>query len=475
MKNCPGKYLWILCVVLLSTMHIYSYAQQNPEDFILKVNVEELKEYGLKPFIQYGNPKQSEEFFKINGGKKICFREYLLVNKTQNAEQENFFYYDSTTYAYENQGTEMKGRGVINLGLWGIEPLNNPSSVYAKPSSSSLTNMRGLFTDLMNGTPDYFTGKETNIELHLLVINLLPKDGELYKYFFRQLGTLRGMFVYILWNKQVEPELPDFLLNRKYCDFPLGNAQAANPTVVQVNLTGIPFPVNYRLICNKSTDREGVISSSSINFEVFKGAKSPIGSPVKIILEKPRGYNITRSFEEDTSKWVRNSLEILLDKPGKVQLKGSKLSPFQFIYIDASGFRNYGKLKEFFKERLPACFEQHYFLFISNRSSPCIAKRNDEYKEQLGKLINLNPEMPLAGDDLKNLEGKLDFAEILVRNDIEFQMFISDSFYSISFDFFMDKLTEKLNKSQIKTTIYTDYDERNNSKGYNIININKPK
>jgi len=463
-------------VILVLFSFVFStqvFAQQRLMDFLPKIAKNNYDLYGFKPFVRYEDKQQREEFYTINHNKKIVFLEYMLINKSASEKIDNYFTFRPESWAFESTGPEPIDRAVINLGFWGIKPLGNQQAVYVLPSVGQNLSIHSLFNDVLTEVPSYFTSKERYKDLHLLIINLEPKEGKKYKYFKNQLTILHSMFIYILWDKGVEPELPDFVTQNEYLDFSFPSSRLYDPGIVQLTFDNIPVPLNFSLENAQGERQSDTTSKYKLVYAVSNENTSSPSSPVKVNIEKPRGYNIVRTNQADTLQWFSRFVEISLRKPDKIGLCGKKLPAFQFIYIDPSGFQNTKRLMKAIKVKMEKICNGPYYLYLSHLSQPFVAQTGNDYIEVLQKIADLNMDTPMASVDIKNIAKEFNAAEVIGRTDIQFHLFLSKNMYNFSFDDFVKGLLNEVKSSQITFTIYLENDEPNKKRGFIYSDINK--
>ncbi|MCX6270815.1 MAG: hypothetical protein NTU44_06275 [Bacteroidetes bacterium] len=447
------------------------FAQQpNLAEFLPEIKVNDLTQYGFKPFIKAGENKQSVEFSTSSSNKRIYFLEYLLVNKSENGS-ENFFNYIEDNSEYENAGPQPAERAVINIGYWGISPSTDQSAVYAKPSLTKDVKIKNLFKDVLGAVPDYFTGSESVSDLHLLFYYLMPKTGKAYNDFKNEVNTLHSLCIYILWDKGKEPQLPELLSDKLFLDIPLQQPVSSVKPMVTISVNGITSPLTYSLVNYKAETVTSTLTGEDLTFPLFNKNKPTPGAPMKMIIDKPRGYNLTRIYEEDTLDWINDKVEIPLEKAEKISLVLHKLAPFYLIFIDLSGFEDKAKLKVYLNEKMAYCYDKPYLMYLCKGENPMIARQGEAYKTILSRLFALNPETPL-GSEATRLRNILDIPKVLSRNNLNLFLFLSQTFIGISYATFTEKFYENINPSQVECTIFTSYDEKKQKEKVHYININ---
>jgi hypothetical protein len=220
---------------------------------------------------------------------------------------------------------------------------------------------------------------------------------------------------------------------------------------IKISLTG-NYPNNQKVVCYlkselyknskfkkrlKSTGR-GVVESNLIL--LLPDSLLP-NEHVRLVCKKPFNYNL--KLKDRTSDWKDDSISIPIDdSTKKIELEIDKI-PFQFFYVDLSGFDNLQKVKDLIENKLKGT-KGEYLIFISNGDRPFVYRTGSDIKKLFTKISLIRPEPPSKYNEklyikpyVNNLELNLD------RRKAEFNFLFSESFLNHSGKLFMEEVLKK--------------------------------
>lgn len=206
------------------------------------------------------------------------------------------------------------------------------------------------------------------------------------------------------------------------------------------------------------------------------------GEEIKFTFYKPYNYNLSLSGDE-RHDWKKNRLNVTIKHTNDtiIKLDLEKIPPFQFFYIDLSGFKNLQKIKDLLKEKIEKQ-NNDYFIFVSNSKKPLIWKTGDDLDELLTRISLMRPEPPLYFNEARYIKPYIDemiedkSIYSIDRREMDFNFLFSESFLNNSSQrFILDDclrnidVDSNIKSKKIKIYSYSTVEKPKYIKGENII------
>lgn len=163
--------------------------------------------------------------------------------------------------------------------------------------------------------------------------------------------------------------------------------------------------------------------------------------------QKPFNYNI--SLKGIKSDWKNPAIEVPIIKDTTV-LELDKIPPFEFFYIDLSGFENLESVKNVLKNKIEK-EGNDYFIYVSNSTQPLIWRTGDDLYELLTRISLMRPEPAFYDDEKKYVKPWIDELKYNEeRREVHFNFLVSQSFLNYSsLDFIQDCMGDLIDEDKI--------------------------
>jgi len=279
---------------------------------------------------------------------------------------------------------------------------------------------------------------------------------------------------YKMWKLNKQDDFVFYLNENKNDELDVFRAYHEKRCKIVVNDN---IPVGVEIIYNiesnlyypKTTEKEKVIKGKDIGQQVvdetlYMPDTLLSNERISIKFKKPYGYNIIA--KNQSSNWLEKNIDIPVEVDNDtIALQLKKNPPFQFFYIDLSGFYDLRKIKSLLKEKIGKN-NNDYFIFISNSSRPLIWNTGDDLNELFTRISLMRPEPPSYYDETRYIEPYIDKANYQnERREIHFNFLFSESFLNHSSQKFIEKCLgvyneDKLFKTnKVKANSYSTVDE----------------
>jgi hypothetical protein len=201
---------------------------------------------------------------------------------------------------------------------------------------------------------------------------------------------------------------------------------------------------------------------------------------IKVVIIKPKGYNIYSSSESSEINWKESEYYIKIRDKSPVQLQIQKIPSFDFFYLDVSTLKKRniaisdiaGKLENISKSG------DSYYLYVSDYERPLEAKDSEAYNDILREASNMNSDPPTPNIDIANISKALDWPTILKANkEIRIHFYLPKSTYELCSKTLIVDFLYKIANRRWEVYIYSDAELKpivpaNNN--YHYINMLKP-
>jgi len=218
----------------------------------------------------------------------------------------------------------------------------------------------------------------------------------------------------------------------------------------------IIYHIESKLYYPKTTEKEKVIKGKDVGQQVIEEAlyvPDTLLSNEKISIKfnKPYGYNIIT--KNQSSDWLDININVPVEIDNDtIALKLKKIPPFQFFYIDLSGFYDLRKIKSLLKEKIGKD-NNDYFIFISNSGRPLIWNTGDDLNELFTRISLMRPEPPSYYDETRYIQPYIDKLNYQnERREIHFNFLFSESFLNHSSQKFIEKCLGVYNEDKLFKT-----------------------
>jgi len=213
---------------------------------------------------------------------------------------------------------------------------------------------------------------------------------------------------------------------------------------------------------NKTNKGNGLLNQSLLrrNKKLFIPDSLLPNERISIVLKKPFNYNISRA--KHLSDWKEAEVEIpIYTQDDTIHLDFEMIPPFQFFYIDLTGFNNLLKIKNIVREEIVEN-NNDYFIYVSNTNQPLTWNTGDDIDELLTRISLMRPEPPSYYDESRYIKPYIDEMLYLeTRRSVHFNFLFSQSFLnysSLSFiqDCMGDLLSDELiDKGNIEVNLHS--------------------
>lgn len=424
------------------------------------IEIQPNKNYGFEPF----KPKSTNfsEIYPIQENK-IEFIEYRLIVRDQtNHAREDLFNWPKETKeskVYRLNQPE-GGKAVINVAFWGVSPKSGTSSTLVLPTQQKNYKISQLFADAISLSASTLIKTDNSHELTLLIVPI-PRGSELNMYFKEEINAVHSEFIYILWDKQAIASKPDFngiVYQSEEFKLPLPKSSTGLILLQLANKTKI----NYSLQAHQQTISKGIISADNpLNYDAYKTER--------IVLEKPKGFNLINKGEPDSADYLNPNLVIdaVVGKTDIIQLVPVA---FYNVYIDASQIKSKSKTSQILDSitSLPGGF----MVFLSNKSQPIVAQNKTDLESLQSELYNITFQAPKVTEDLKSISSRVNFETISRRVGINYYLILSNDIYKSDFMNIKNNLQEQCRCKNAKFTVYLNIppDELNDNDRFEGVN-----
>lgn len=214
-------------------------------------------------------------------------------------------------------------------------------------------------------------------------------------------------------NWKLAQEDPEITISKRDRSKIIRVIRKLSPGAIYINFYNYnsDLPVEYEFFAydaNENIDRRK-LKSKDINNGVFTidFKKLPYSikpeDGLKLILYKPYGYDIKRK-EDPWSDWKNDKIEIAVTD-NNIDLYITRLPTYELIYLDIYDLFDLTKASKLIDDKIAN--RSDFFVFLSNKSEPIIARDSLSLKRLSNMLFMIEPEPPIAGNDLEYLKPHL--------------------------------------------------------------------
>jgi hypothetical protein len=185
---------------------------------------------------------------------------------------------------------------------------------------------------------------------------------------------------------------------------------------------------------------------------------------VNLICIKPFNYNLKRNYIKND--WKEDRIAVPIYNSTESVTYEIEQIPFQFFYIDLSGFNNLQVIKDLLEEKLNGK-NGEFLIYVSNGDRPIIYKTGDDLKKLFTKISLIRPEPPSKYNEKVYLKPYIENLKLnLDRRKAEFNFLFSESFLNHSGKTFMQEVLKKwwdeesaFSNGKITVTFYSTVDK----------------
>jgi len=457
--------------------------------------------------------------------------DYIL--KYQLAGEQKAFLFDGSNQLFDRiipeSDKKNAPKAMFNFVFAGITPSESTDPFYFEPNKYLES------TDINNYIQDLaFTLNEPlNIlnpcATYICLIRLKKKNGEIINQSFYEkykgIIQLRSRYLLLFWDTLTYRETPILIKNcelvskQSLCyltyedysskdeqierieridtiiedqetpDFQMPVVQFASqalPYITTVTFNGIypnsltvPYEI-YDVTGRKIFQANQVQARSGIKVYGNLPAKPLMTEYVRLVILKPKGYNIFKASDTGEYNWKENEYSLKIMDTSAISLTIEKIQTFDFFYLDISNLKKRNLAISDVDGKIGAILEggDSYCIYVSNYEQPLTAKQGSDFSDVLRIASSMNADMPNPNIDKPNILKIVNWPEIIrVNKEIKFHFYISRSTYEIYSKQLIVDLLYKIGNKRWEVFIYSDAAlepifPANNT--YHYINLLKP-
>jgi len=418
--------------------------------------------------------KLSDDFFssqKLKVGVKlhnntnkefddITIKDYILEYKVGKNNNNNFcFDKGDSSDIIVNSSNKKLGRAVINIGFYGCKLKSGKNTFLFKPSVYKVSpSTISFFCDLVNN------GFLNSSNINLVVIDVLnPNNNDLYNNIKNNI-KLNSRYLFILWDKNEDPELPKALENIEYTITPLAkrnvlkdisnDTTSANHSKISFsgNYTGsVSYEINFFI-----NDKYTTVPSqevSALDGIYLYGNNNFIKS---ISIKIPDGFNILANENKYKTTIKNNRFELNINKAiNNYSLQIREPADIYFYYLDVNSLSNTRKAILDINDSIKSVISKgdNFLLFVSNGNKPFITSNADDYYNILKKALSIVPDPPTVPNDIRLINKNSNWKTLLeTNNNVFLNFYLSENTYQ----FYKDKLIKNEKNSSNNNSYIED-------------------
>jgi len=172
---------------------------------------------------------------------------------------------------------------------------------------------------------------------------------------------------------------------------------------------------------------------------------------IRVVINKPSGYNITTKEEDLDFEWRRTTKELKIRRGGEFDLRLNKVPDFSFYYLDVSTLSNENRRKII--NDIYDSIKNHvergntFYLYISNGKTPITTYDPAEYYQKLGKAGQLRADPPDPNEDMDWILKNVDWKKILETNrNFKFLYFLPENTYKLDREVLIENLLGSIDR-----------------------------